>query len=747
MSQLSIFLFGTPRIVLDGEGIHIPRRKATALFVYLAATQNSHSRDILATMFWSENDQSSARAELRRGLYFINKSLGNQWLETDLESIGLNPELGTSSGAKLWVDVVEFRRKLEQCETHNHPPAETCADCIPILEAVVDLYSDHFMAGFSLPDCPDYDEWQFFQAEELRRLLAGALIKLSSHYSSLGEYEAAISHARRWLNLDPLHEPAHQHLMKLYAGSGQKAAALRQYDICRQVLADELGIQPSEELIQLHERIKAGEFIGAGVPVTAIDEKEEPVHNLPRQLTSFIGREAEIQQVILLLEGAPQVTVIGHGGIGKTRLAIEVSRAVLDHFPDGVWLVDLAPLSDPEKVPQTAARAVGIPVDSGSQALEALLGYIGPRQMLLVLDNCEHLIEACAQLAEAVLKQCPQVTILATSREPLGSMGESVYYLPSLPVPDIEESHEFDQLSQIEAIELFVSRACAVQSQFALNPHNASNVARVCAQMDGIPLAIELAAAWVRTLSVDQISRRLSENIDFLRGTNRTTLPRHQTLRACLDWSYDLLSPGEQDLLQVFSVFAGGWTLEAAEAVCAGSCESAFEVLDILDQLGAKSLVIVEHHPEIETRYRLLEPVRQYALEKLHDSGDTESVRDRHLAYFQVLAEQARPHLRAHRQIEWLRRLERELGNIRVALDWAYSEDGPMQRVEAGLRIAADLQWFWQCRGRHMEGIQWSDRLLDLEQQRRGDQPISQSMRPARAWALTNMVALTCHVI
>ena len=498
----------------------------------------------------------------------------------------------------------------------------------------------------------------------------------------------------------------------------------------------------------MYERIKDDKFeslTGTGVSVTTTVQKEEPAHNLPRQLTSFIGREAEIQQVVMLLEQAPQVTVIGHGGIGKTRLAIQVSRAVLDRFQDGVWLVDLAPLADPEKVPQTAARAVGIPVDTGSQALEALLDYIRPRQMLLVLDNCEHLIDACAQLAEAVLTECPQVKILATSRETLGTTGESVLLLAVSVVPNPDDMPVFDQITQFEAIELFASRASAVQSQFALTAHNAIDVAQVCAQLDGIPLAIELAAAWVRTLPVDQINRRLTENIDFLRGSSRTALPRHQTLRACLDWSYDLLSPGEQDLLGALSVFAGGWTLEAAEAVCAGSCGSQFEVLETLDQLGAKSLVIVEHHPEVETRYRLLEPVRQYASEKLHDSGDTESVRDRHLAYFQVLAEQAKPHLRAHQQIEWLRRLERELGNIRVALDWSYSEDEAMERVENGLRIAADLHWFWQGRNRHLEGFQHLSCLLDLEQQRRGDQQLSQSMCVARAWALTTMVWLTDH--
>ncbi len=749
MFQLDLYLFGTPRIAIDGQAVHIPRRKATALFAYLALTGQHHSRDALATLLWPEKGQSSARAELRRGLYFINQALGNQWLETDQETAGLNSELNKSAGGELWLDVVEFQRQLQACEAHEHPQTEACPDCLHHLEAAVDLYSDHFMSGFSLKDCPVYDEWQFFQTEGLRNQLESALVRLSSYYAKQGEPQTAITHARRWLTLDPLHEPAHQHLMILFAQSGQKASAIRQYEVLVRTLEDDLGVSPSQETIQLYERIKVGEFESvrwATIPLTTAGQKEEPDHNLPRQLTSFIGREDEIQQVVLLLEQAPQVTVIGHGGIGKTRLAIQVSRAVLDRFPDGVWLADLAPLSDPEKVSQTAARAVGIPVDSGAQALEALLDYIRPRHLLMVLDNCEHLIDACAQLAEAVLTECPQVTILATSREPLGTMGESVYYLPSLSVPNMDDLTGFDPLSRFEAIELFKSRACAVQSQFALSVHNVSEVAQVCVQLDGIPLAIELAAAWVRTLPVDQISRRLTENIDFLRGSSRSALPRHQTLRACLDWSYELLAPGEQDLLQALSVFAGGWTLEAAEAVCTECCGSQFEVLEALDQLAAKSLVIVEHHPEIETRYRLLEPVRQYASEKLHYAGNTEAIRDRHLAYFQDLTEQAKPHLRAHRQIEWMRRLERDLGNIRASLDWAESEDGPMKRLEKGLQIAANLLWFWQCRNRHMEGFKRLNRLLDLEEERRGDQQLSQSMRLARAWALTRLVYLSDHI-
>ncbi|MFN2177642.1 MAG: AfsR/SARP family transcriptional regulator, partial [Anaerolineales bacterium] len=745
MARLYLNLMGGFQARLDEVPITgFKTKKVRALLAYLAIEKKRpHHRSMLAGLLWPGYLESSARASLRNTLTQLRQLLGEDqnsipFLIVEGDTLQFNP----TSDHRLDVDL--FRSLVFE----ERPDLTK----IQRLEAAVNLSQGAFLEGFALKDSPEFDTWSEIVGEELKKQQLGALNQLAEAYEQQREWDKAIGIVREQLKLEPTLEEAHRQLMRLLAINDERSVALAQYKKCQDILSVELGIEPDAQTIALYEQIRTGtitkeENISEYIPATEPVQPFASLNNLPLELTSFIGRRDEIRQVQELLQANRLVTVIGHGGIGKTRLAIEVSRAVLERFPDGIWLVDLAPLSDPEKVAQSAARAVGIMVDTGAQALEALLDYLRPRQMLLVLDNCEHLIEACAQLVEAVMTKCPQVKILATSREPLGTTGETVYYLPSLSVPNLEELPDIDQIRQFEAIELFISRASAVQSQFSLEAHNASDVARVCAQLDGIPLAIELAAAWVRTLPVDQIFRSLSENIDFLRSSSRTALPRHQTLRACLDWSYNLLSPGEQDLLQMFSVFAGGWTLEAAEAVFEGSCETQFEVLDILDQLGAKSLVIVEHHPEIETRYRLLEPVRQYASEKLFYSGEVESARDRHLAYYQFLTERAKPHLRAHRQIEWLRRLERELGNIRVALDWSYSEDGPMQRVELGLRIAADLLWFWQSRCRHMEGFQWLERLLELEQQRRADQPISQSMRPARAWALTNMVALTGHIL
>jgi len=444
---------------------------------------------------------------------------------------------------------------------------QTAGEAVHRLQSAVEAYRGPFLKGFSLPDSPKFEGWVLNRRQHYERQALEALGLLADWHEVQDEYEQAESYAHRQLEIEPWREPAYQQLMRALALQGKRVEALAQYENLGQVLKDELSVVSSEETVILAERIQSGDF-SKGMAEAAVDEPGKPGkpdHNLPVQRTSFIGREGEIEKITALLDQSNLVTVIGHGGIGKTRIAIQVAHAVLADYGDGVWFVDLAPIADPEQVPQAAARAVGMHVDTGSQALEALLSYIEQRQLLLVLDNCEHLIDACVQLADAILTSCPQVKILATSRETLSISGETVHYLVALSTPDPDELPEFDALRKYEAIALFATRAEAVHSQFSLTPRNALETARLCAQLDGIPLAIELVAAWTRTLSVEKISSRLTEDLDFLRGASRTVLPRHRTLRACLDWSYDLLTNGERKLLQALSVFAGGWTLEAAE--------------------------------------------------------------------------------------------------------------------------------------------------------------------------------------
>ena len=401
------------------------------------------------------------------------------------------------------------------------------------------------------------------------------------------------------------------------------------------------------------------------------------------------------------------LTLVGTGGIGKTRLALQAAAEVMAAYRDGVWLVDLAPLTDPALVPSAVAQVLGVREAVGKTLIETLCRQVKGRELLLVLDNCEHLLDGCAKVADALLRQCRGVQILASSREALGISGEQAYRVPSLSLPDPKQVHSPVSVAQFEAIQLFTDRALLARPNFRVTDQNASTLASVCYRLDGIPLAIELAATRVRSLSLEEIDGKLDQRFRLLTGGSRTALPRQQTLRSLIDWSYDLLNDPEKLLLQRLSVFAGGWTLEAVERVCAGEGMEEWEILDLLTSLSDKSLVMAEQDDE-HSRYRLLDTVRQYALEKLAESGGGEAVRKRHLDHFLALAEEAEPKLISAQQTEWLQRLDKEYANLRSAQDWSFVEAGSGQ----GLRLCGALQRYWVTRGHLSEGREWCMRAL-----------------------------------
>ena len=429
-------------------------------------------------------------------------------------------------------------------------------------------------------------------------------------------------------------------------------------------------------------------------------------NNLPIQLTSFIGREREIEEVKRLLSATRLLTLHGAGGAGKTRLANQVAADLVEEFRNGVWLVDLAPLADPALVVQTVASTLGVREVAGRTLLDTLADSLRPKTLLLVLDNCEHLVSACAHLAEGLLHACPNLRILATSREALRIAGETAYRVPSLSLPSAPLPLE--RITQYEAVRLFIDRAAAALDGFTVTPQSLQAVVSICGQLDGMPLAIELAAARVKALSVEQIAERLRDRFQLLTRGSRTALPRHQTLRATIDWSHDLLSEHERILLRRLAVFAGGWTLEAAEGVCGDESMDPADVLDRLTRLVDKSLVIMEAL-DGETRYRLLETVRQYSREKLLDSGEATRIRDRHRGSYLELAERAEPMLIGPEQSAWMERLEVEHSNLRVALEWSKTGDGG---AEALVRLAAALWRFWNVRGYGSEGRGWLEAAL-----------------------------------
>jgi non-specific serine/threonine protein kinase len=424
-------------------------------------------------------------------------------------------------------------------------------------------------------------------------------------------------------------------------------------------------------------------------------------------LTSLIGREHELSEVLALLGTERLVTLTGSGGVGKTRLALAVAAELVDRYPDGVWLVELAALTDPSLVPHAAAQILELREEPGRPLSVVLSAFLQPKRLLLVLDNCEHLVGTCADLATALLRTCPDLHLLATSREGLGVAGEALYRVPSLAVPDPRHLPPVEMLATCEAVQLFVARAHTRGAGFSLTAQNAAAVAQICARLDGIPLAIELAAARVSALPVETIAARLAECFRLLTGGPRTVLPRQQTLRAALDWSHDLLSQPEQVLLRRLAVFAGGWTLEAAEQICAGEEVERWDVLDLLSTVVNKSLVLLEVASD-SPRYRLLETVRQYARERLAVAGEAVQVGDQHLAWCLALAEQAEEALAGPEQDVWLVRLEVEHDNLRAALTWVRDRGV----WEAGVQLAGALWRFWQTRSYLSEGRGWLEEVL-----------------------------------
>jgi len=431
-------------------------------------------------------------------------------------------------------------------------------------------------------------------------------------------------------------------------------------------------------------------------------------HNLPIQLTSFVGRAKEIAEIRHLLGTSRLLTLVGPGGAGKTRLAIQTAAEVLEAFKDGVWFVELGPLSDPVMIPQVTASTLGIR-EPARGALEALLDSVQARATLIIFDNCEHVLAGCADLARTLLLSAPRLQIMATSREPLSVPGEVAYrVLPlSLPMPSahLPPLHE---LSTFESVRLFVDRATAAEPSFRLTADNAGAVAEICWRLDGIPLAIELAAARIKVLSPEQIAARLNNRFRLLSGGSRAVLLHHRTLQAALDWSHELLGPREKTLLRRLFVFSGWFTLDAVESICSDNELAQDDLLNVLTSLVDKSLVIAEQ-VHAEARYRLLETVREYCRDRLLEAGEALDFRNRHLRWYAALTERAEPELQGPRQETWLARLEAEHDNVRGALEWGITEEGD---TESALRLAAAIRWFWEMRGYWREGRNWLELLI-----------------------------------
>jgi predicted ATPase/DNA-binding SARP family transcriptional activator len=688
-----------------GAPLVLPTRKTQALLAYLALPLGqAHSRDKLATLLWGDMPDAQARGNLRHALSRIRKNLPagvRPGLVLDGPTVALDPSV-------VEVDVAEFERLVAD----GRPPA---------LEQIGALYRGDLLAGLALTERP-FEEWLTSERERLHELAIQGLGRLLTHQQRGGAAEPAIQTGLRLLALDPLQEPVHRTLMRLYARLGRREAALRQYQLCVDALKRELSTSPEAETNQLYQEILrsrssrpdratvAGPAGGDPVPgpaadllsaaVAALPEAPSPT-NLPAPTSELIGRADALAEVTELLGVHRLVTLIGAGGIGKTRLGLEVARQVLPGFADGVWVAELAPLSDPGLVPATVAVALGLTLLAGAESPERVAAALGAKRVLLMLDNCEHVIEAAARMAEALLRANPHVRVMATSREPLRAPGEYVYRVLPLEVP-AEGAEGREDLLKAAAVKLFVARAQAVE-HFSLDVRTAAITGAVCRRLDGIPLAIELAAARTATLGLEELAAHLDDRFRLLTGGHRTALPRHQTLRATLDWSYELLSAIERTALRRLAIFVGGFTLEAASAVATASDLGAPEVVDNVTNLAAKSLVVVEVAGAV-TRYRLLETTRAYALEKLTESGELEQVARHHAEYYRDLFERAEAEWETRPTLEWVATYGRQIDNVRTALDWAFSPSGDAS-IGAALTAASVPLWFQhslmvECRGR-----------------------------------------------
>jgi predicted ATPase/class 3 adenylate cyclase len=434
-------------------------------------------------------------------------------------------------------------------------------------------------------------------------------------------------------------------------------------------------------------------------------------HNLPEQLTTFVGRETEVAEIKHLLSRTRLVTLSGSGGNGKTRLALQVAAEMVDQFANGVWFVDMASVLDPTLIATMVATTLRLREQPGQTMSETLTAFLRDKRLLLILDNCEQIVGACAQLADRLLKSCHDLHILATSREGLGISGETTWRVPSLPTPSSQDLKCFERIAESPAVRLFVDRAVSVVPDFQLTAKNAPAVAKVCQRLDGIPLAIELAAARVKMISPEEIALRLNDRFRLLTGGSRTALPRHQTLRAAIDWSYHLLGGAEGVLFRRLSLFPGSFSLEVAESICEGPDLDSMDIMDSVSRLVDKSLLILEPS-EGSARYRMLETIREYAFDRLRESGETAQLQSQFLEFFVNFGQRGHQELSGPAQGEWFERLDAEGDNFRAALTWPAQE--PDVQISQ-LRLALALRRFWLVRGYWEEGLKFLLRAISTE--------------------------------
>jgi predicted ATPase/DNA-binding SARP family transcriptional activator len=699
--RLAISLFGRFDARLDEQPLGgFEYNKVRALLAYLAVeSDRPQPRAGLCALLWPDLGESAARQNLSQALTRLRQALGDKqatppFLLTTTETVQLNPL------APVDVDVLRFTALMGEAEAHTHRDWHLCTPCATRLRAAITLYQGDFLAQLYVSDSALFEEWALPLRQRLRLRMLSALERLARYAEWRGEYADAARYAQRHIALEPLRDDGHRELMRLLALDGQQTAATLQYEYLRRTLAAELDAEPEPATTALYEQIRAG-----GAP-DALRRLHAPPSNIPAPPTALIGREAEANTVCGQLlgsrAGAPArlLTITGAPGIGKTRLALEVARRLRFDFADGVHVVELAPVVDAAEAPAAIATVLGVRERPRQTIVEALCEHLQSAHSLLVLDNFEHILDAAAFVGE-LLARCPALSVLITSRTPLRVRAEYQYALQPLAVP--AEHAMVDVAARAEAVQLFVHRARAVRPEFELHAENVAPVAAICRRLDGLPLAIELAAPRLKSLSVGEMLRQFESRLSGAGAGPRDVPARHRTLRGAIQWSYDRLSPDEQQVFAHMGVFLGGCTVDAVQAVVGDSPAA----LPALEALHDASLLHTQPSDNT-TRFLLLETIGEFALEMLTRSGERDRAHRRHLDYFAQLADAAYTELLGPDQAQWSTRIAAEHDNLRAALRWALRH----RQIEAALRIAAGIWRFWWQRGFVREGLEWLEAAL-----------------------------------
>jgi predicted ATPase/DNA-binding SARP family transcriptional activator len=671
-------MLGSFEVRTDGVLADVPGARLRGLLAALALEPgHAVSKATLIDWIWGERPPPGAVNALQRLVSRLRKTLPDGLVEGQVEGYRLRVEPDA-------VDAVRFERLVAHARQDESPGR------IGLLREALALWRGAAMQDVGLEGSAAFDA-------AVTRLEGLRLTAMEDRYDaeiSLGHGANLVTELTDVVAAHPMRERLVAALMRALVATGRDTEALLVYQRTRETLADALGVDPSAELSELHVALLRGELVR---------QAQERKTNLRAELTSFVGQDAAITAVRELVTGHRLTTVIGPGGAGKTRLATETARTLLDDLPDGAWLVELASIGASGDVAQSALAALGVrdPLLGGTpdaEPMDRLIAAIRERETLLILDNCEHIIESAASFAHRVLGEGRRVRILATSREPLGITGEALWQVKQLTLPSPDASPSEIEASQ--AVQLLRDRAGAVRADLGTDARTLSNLARVCRALDGIPLAIELAAARLRTMSLDQLANRLYDRFRLLTGGSRTALPHHRTLRAVVDWSWELLTDPERLVLRRLAVFSGGVRLDAAEQVCAAASVKEQDVLQLLTALTEKSLLLTD--PDSAPSYRMLDTIKEYARDRLAEAGESDLACHAHLAYFTRLAEAADPHLRRAEQLEWLATLEAEHDNIAMALRGALAAG----EAYGAMRLAAAAGWYWWLAGHKAEGIE-----------------------------------------